>query len=88
MSKKNKLLVKLLRKPHPKDFSWDELTTLLGHHGFELKNDTKSSHVRFIHARTQLILYIARNHPPPSHLKSYQIKNVIDVLASLKKLEP
>lgn len=48
MSKKQKLRDRLLRKPPPKDFRWDELVTLMDQFGFDLDMSGGSSHGHFV----------------------------------------
>lgn len=46
MSRKDKLLEKLLQKP--KDFTFDEMVSLLSYLGYELKQGGTGSGVKFI----------------------------------------
>lgn len=78
MSKKEKLLSKLLSKP--KDFTYDELKALLGFCGYNENNvgKTSGSAVRFVKDKNHII----RLHKPhPGNIvKSYIIKLVIEEL--------
>lgn len=82
MSKKQKLLKRLLSKP--KDFTFDELTILLKILGFELLNcgKTSGSACKFIHKKGGYI-FLHKPHPNPV-LKTYQINEIIK---SLKEIE-
>ena len=46
MSKKDKLIDRLLKKP--KDFTFDEMASLLSYFGYELKQGGTGSGVKFI----------------------------------------
>lgn len=75
MTKIDKLRKRFLSKP--KDFTWDELKTLLTGFGFEEFNSgkTSGSRVRFIHNNySDIILH--KPHPTPV-IKSYQLKQII-----------
>ncbi|CZG21898.1 TPA: type II toxin-antitoxin system HicA family toxin [Legionella pneumophila] len=64
----------------PKDFTWNELTKLLGNLGFKEcnKGKTSGSRVSFIHDRYRMIsLHKPHN---PSILRSYQVKQIIEQL--------
>jgi len=80
MSSKDKLIKKL--KSKPKDFTWDELTRLLGVLNFEetIKGKTGGSRRKFYHLGTGLIINLHKPHPTPI-IKSYFIEQII------KKLE-
>ena len=79
MSKKEKLLERLLS--HPKDFTFDELTTLLNRLGYVMTKAGKTggSRVSFVNGDGD---YIRLHKPHPRNiLKQYQIDDVIDVLS-------
>lgn len=78
MSKKEKLLQKLLSKP--KDFKWEELEVLLKSFGFtqEPTGKTGGSRRRFTN-ENQKALTFHKPHPK-GILKEYQIKAVIEEL--------
>ena len=78
MSKKEKLLEKL--KSKPKDFTYDELKTLLNYLGFYEynKGKTSGSRVKFFN-RYDVKLELHRPHPS-NVLKPYQINDVINIL--------
>lgn len=78
MSKADKLLERLLS--HPKDFTFDELVTLLGHFGYtEVRSGkTGGSRVAFIKDDND---YIRLHKPHPRKiLKPYQVNNLIQDL--------
>ena len=77
MSKKEKLLQKL--KSNPKDFTFDEMQSLLESFGFQRyeKGKTSGSRVKFIKGNTPIILH--KPHPR-KELLNYQIKQIIEIL--------
>jgi hypothetical protein len=79
MGKINKLLNRLLRRP--KNFTFNELETLLLSLGFVLSNAgaTSGSAVRFINHTNGHIIRLHKPHPQPE-IKSYLIKTVINEL--------
>ena len=82
MSKKEKLLERLLLKP--KDFTYDELKTLLISLGFIENNrgKTSGSRVEFVNQNLNEKIQIHKPHPR-NVLKTYQIKDAIEVLKKL-----
>lgn len=81
MSKKEKLIARLLSRP--KDFHYDEAKTLLLQLGFEEKNKgkTSGSRVEFVKDANTILLH--KPHPS-GELKSYQVKQLVDTLNELK----
>ena len=79
MSRKEKLIIRLLAKP--KDFRYFELMSLLGSLGYqEVKTGrTSGSRIAFSHAKTRHIIRLHRPHPGDI-LKMYQLEMIIDVL--------
>ncbi|APR70725.1 MAG: type II toxin-antitoxin system HicA family toxin [Acinetobacter junii] len=78
MSKRQKLLEKLRRKPIPRDFTWDELVTLLGHYQYVLKNSTGSSHCKFLGHDNHIIM-TSKPHPNNT-LKGGHIKQALEAI--------
>ncbi|MDR3502276.1 MAG: type II toxin-antitoxin system HicA family toxin [Legionella sp.] len=78
MTKIDKLRKRFLSKP--KDFTWDELKSLLISMGFNEFNSgkTSGSRVRFVHNQYNDII-LHKPHPNPV-LKGYQIKQIISQL--------
>ncbi len=78
MSRKEKLIKRFLRRP--KDFSWEELSSLLTVLGFEEVNTgkTRGSRRRFIN-EAGVILTLHKPHPH-NILKRYQIEQIIEIL--------
>jgi predicted RNA binding protein YcfA (HicA-like mRNA interferase family) len=78
MTRKDKLIKRLLSKP--KDFTWNELTSLLAGLGFEevKTGKTSGSRRRFINANSMVITL----HKPHPHntLKQYQLEQIIETL--------
>lgn len=79
MSKGEKLLKRFLRKP--KDFTFNELETLLSHFGYDeiKKGKTSGSRTAFVNKETMHIIKLHRPHPSPV-LKSYQIREIMEEL--------
>ena len=78
MSKKEKLIKRLLSCP--KDFTFDELVTLLGHLGYQLDTKGKTSGSRVIFKHNQhLPIELHRPHPK-NILKLYQVRQLIKEL--------
>ena len=77
MGKKEKLIAKL--KSNPKDFTFDEMKTLLEALGFVMSNKgkTSGSRVKFMKGDIPVILH--KPHPG-KELLEYQIKQITEVL--------
>jgi hypothetical protein len=76
MGKHAKLLERLRNRP--KDFRWQELTTLLS--GFGYKEDKGSgSRRKFFNPKTGVSISLHQPHPG-NELKSYQVKELLDHL--------
>jgi hypothetical protein len=78
MSKREKLIQRFIALP--RDFTWQELVTMLKSFGYELYADGKSggSRVKFLHKeRPPIILH--KPHPTPV-LKRYQMEQIMAVL--------
>jgi hypothetical protein len=82
MTKKNKLIERLLTKP--KDFTWSELTKLLNGLDYKLISTGKTggSRIRFIREDYPPIV-MHKPHPKPI-LKPYQLEYVIQLLSGEK----
>lgn len=77
MSKKDKLLDKLLRKP--KDFTFDEMTSLLSYFGYSLRQGGTGSGVKFTRGESNEVINFHRPHPD-GVLKRYILEQVIEKL--------
>jgi len=78
MGRKDKLLAKLQRRP--KDFTWNELTTLLSLLGYKQAKPGKTggSRMRFVHPTAATITL---HKPHPHHiLKMYIIHDILEIL--------
>lgn len=77
MGKKEKLIAKL--KTVPKDFTFEEMQSLLLFLGFEMSNKgkTSGSRVKFIRADIPIILH--KPHPR-KELLEYQVKQILAIL--------
>lgn len=81
MSKEEKLIQRILSLP--KDFTIDELTTLLKRLGYSASNKgaTSGSRMAFIHEQTKHVISIHKPHPK----KELGIGTLKDVVASLRE---
>ena len=68
MSKKDKLLNRLLK--NPKDFTFDEMKSLLSYFGYELKQSGTGSGIKFIKNGSNEVINFHRPHPNGA-LKNY-----------------
>lgn len=82
LSKKQKLLEKLLRKPAPTDFTWEELVTLMRHHQFDVHSPAGGgSHYTFQHESG--FCFMASKTHPSGLLKVYQVRDAKEALAKI-----
>jgi len=80
MSKKDKLLGKLLSVPAPKDFTWDDLLTVMTRSKFE-NRCRGGSHYIFEH-ESGYRFSMSKTHPG-GILKAYQVKAAIEALKQI-----
>ena len=79
MSKKEKLIKRL--KSKPKDFSFDEMESLLTSLGFYKSNKGKTSGSRVLFERDGLSIDLHKPHPQ-KELPGYQINKILRLLES------
>ena len=77
MSKKDKLIERLLKKP--KDFTYDEMESLLSYLGYQLKQGGTGSGVKFIKDGSNEVINFHKPHPS-GILKRYVLDQVIEKL--------
>lgn len=77
MSKKDKLIKRLLKKP--KDFTFDEMETLLSYFDYELKQGGTGSGVKFMKIGSNDVINFHKPHPN-GILKRYILDQVIEKL--------
>lgn len=77
MSKKDKLIDRLLSKP--KDFTFNEMESLLLFFGYELKQGGTGSGLKFIKDGSNEVINFHRPHPS-GILKRYVLEQVIEKL--------
>lgn len=82
MNQKTKLLKRFRRKP--KDFTFDELTSLFKQYGFVLKSKgiTSGSRIEFYNEESDKCFEMHKPHPSKT-VKGYIIKKVADFLEEL-----
>lgn len=81
MSKKEKLIARLLSCP--KDFNYNEAKSLLQFFGFEEGNKGRTSGSRVEFVKDNFTILLHKPHPS-GDLKSYQVKQLINELKTLK----
>ena len=77
VSQKDKLLERLLKKP--KDFTFDEMKSLLSYFGYELKQSGTGSGVKFCKEGSNDVINFHRPHPN-GIIKRYVLEQVIEKL--------
>lgn len=77
MSKKDKLIERLLKKP--KDFSFDEMVVLLSYFGYKLKQGNSGSGIKFVKENSNEVINFHKPHPN-GILKRYVLNQVIEKL--------
>ena len=77
MGKLEKLIQRL--KSNPKDFTFDEMNTLLLALGFEVSNKGKTSGSRVKFFKDNIFIILHKRHPR-KELLAYQVKQIIDIL--------
>lgn len=82
MSRKIKLLERLRKKPSPRDFTWEDLVTLMRQKGF-IETCKGGSHYMFEHS-SGFKFGLSKTHPS-GILKSYQIAEAINALDHVSK---
>lgn len=77
MSKKDKLIERLLKKP--KDFTFDEMESLLSYFGYQQKQSGTGSVVKFVKDGSNEVINFHKPHPS-GILKRYVLDQVIEKL--------
>jgi hypothetical protein len=79
MSSQEKLLERFLRLP--KDFTWDELKSLLKKYGYTQNNKGKTSGSRVCFEKEDSNITLDLHKPHPKNiLKPYQVKDTLEFL--------
>lgn len=77
MSQKDKLIARLLKKP--KDFTFDEMVSLLAYLGYSLKQGGTGSGVKFTRDSSNEVINFHKPHPN-GILKKYVLDQVVEKL--------
>jgi hypothetical protein len=85
MPGKKALLEKLCRKPITKNFTKQELDSLMGKCGCEKRPGGRGSSIRYYHKRSERILTFDEPHPE-NELYTYQVKKVIQFLQEIGEI--
>jgi hypothetical protein len=85
VSKKDTLLQKIQKKPAPKNFTINELDTLMGKCGCKKFSGGRGSSIGYIHEATQRIVIFDGPHPG-NELYQYQIKKVLEFLKEIGEI--
>lgn len=80
MSKKEKLVKRLLSRP--KDFPFEEMKTLLAYLGYELRQESGGSGVKFSKENSNEVINFHKPHPD-GILKKYILDQVLDMINPL-----
>lgn len=67
MSRKNKVIEKLLQKPTPKNVTWDEYKAFIEHYGYQMKNG-KGSRRKFYKEEAGFGIPISVHEPHPDRI--------------------
>ena len=78
MSKQEKQIERL--KSVPKDFTFDEMKSLLYSLGFQLSNKGKTSGSRVMFINGKIMIGFRKPHANNNIMKEYQLKQIIAVL--------
>jgi hypothetical protein len=77
MSKKDKRIKKLLKKP--KNFTFDDMVTLLAYFGYKMRQGGTGSGVKFIKEDSNEVINFHKPHPD-NNMKKYVLELVIEKL--------
>ncbi len=77
MSQKDKLVARLLKKP--KDFTFDEMVSLLAYFGYNLKQGGTGSGVKFTRNNSNEVINFHKPHPN-GVIKRYVLDQVVEKL--------
>ncbi len=83
MTKKAKLIEKL--RSNPKEFTWDDATSLMGSCGFKLKNAKRGSGRMFVHGHTTQKVRLHEPHPQKT-LLTYMVDLLVEALEAAGEL--
>ena len=86
MSKKETLLKKLCGRPEPKNFTVQELDSLMSKCGCEKFSGGRGSGIGYVHGKTKRILQFDSPHPG-KELYRYQVKKTISFLQEVGELK-
>lgn len=85
MPQKEKLLKKLCSRPEPKNFTKNELYSLMKKCDCEVFYGRRGSSIGFVHTKTKRVLQFDGPHPG-NELYRYQVKKVIRFLKDIGEI--
>ncbi len=86
MSKKEKLLEKIIQKPIPRNFKKGELDTLMNKCNCEKYQGGRGSGIGYRHIKTNLTVQFDEPHPG-DELYRYQVKMVLQFLKDIGEID-
>lgn len=86
MSKKQELIKKLCRRPHPKNFTIRDLDSLMAGCNCTKHTGGRGSGVIYVHEETKRVLLFDVHHPGKELFK-YQIEKTIKFLKDIGEIE-
>ncbi len=84
MPKKEDLIEKLCRRPSPKNFTTQELDTLMGKCGCSKRQGGRGSSIAYAHKSGRILIFDGPH--PGNELYNYQIKKVIAFLKEIGEI--
>jgi hypothetical protein len=86
VSQIKKIIIRLQKKPSPRDFTWVELIKILSHFGFHSVSTGKTGGSRRKFMNDDNVIINLHEPHPRKVLKIYQIEQVLEILKKEKLL--